>query len=307
MTGALRSIVAIWALLLLASPAWSFIAAPNYGSQLTAGWNGVGDVVQASASQCVISTQDNPPKDGPGEGKAQKYELTASVVGNPQFALTRTGSGDSVPFTLSYFNGGGKPDAIDTPGASYGPFTGGNLKKCNRQSRFEIFIAEASLRGMPAGQYRATLSVTHTNLTTGESAGGTLELILNITAEAISLTALDNVVLGTWDGVADNLAANEPFCVSGTADLFRVMATGEASGFTISNGVDLIYYEVRFAQGTDASAGVALTHSTPTGSYVLADQCVGDNTAIFIQTLTPLLDVSEGSYIGQLTLTVEPI
>jgi len=296
-------LLACWAV--LAAPSWGFISDPAYGS-INSSWNGVGDVADFSGSQCVISTEDNPPKDGPGEGKKKKYFLSVSIAGETQFVLHKTDAGDTIPFALSYSNGKGPSEPILVPGASNGPFDGGDVKKCGVSSRFEILVAELDLRGMPAGDYRAILAITHTNEATGETGSGTLVISLRITAQAIALTALDNIDLGTWDGVAATLSAGESFCVSGTAYQYQITARGEAGGFTLSNGVDTIVYEVRFAQGTDASAGQALLVGVPVGTYPLVGQCTGDNAAMFIQTLTPLSSSSSGAYFGQLTLTVEP-
>lgn len=291
--------------MLLAAPAWSFVSTPDYGGPVTAVWNGVGDIVQNSGSQCVIATRDKP-TDGPGEGRSKKYYVSSNISGSPEFALHKTDADNTIPFTLSYFNGAGQPTQIVFPSTPYGKFHGGYLNKCDRMSRFEIFIAEADLRGMPVGTYRATLNISHIVDNTNETATGTIEVSLRINAASIALTALDDIDLGSWDGVAASLGGNETFCVSGTALLYQVTASGGAGGFTLSNGSDTITYEVRFAEGTDAINGQTLFNDVTAGSYPLPNQCTGDNTSIYIETVTPLASASAGAYSGQLTLTVEP-
>jgi hypothetical protein len=290
---------------LLATPAWSFVSTPDYGGPVTAVWNGVGDIVETSGSQCVISTQDKP-QDAPGEGKKKKYFVSSNISGIPEFSLHKTDAGNTIPFTLSYLNGGGQPTQIAFPSTSYGAFRGGNVNQCNKMSRFEIFIAEADLRGMPVGTYRATLNVSHIVDNTNETATGTIEVSLRIDAASIALTALDNIDLGSWDGAAASLGGNEAFCVSGTALLYQITASGGAGGFTLSNGSTTIVYEVRFAEGTDAINGQPLLDGITAGAYPLPDQCAGDNTSIYIETTSPLADASAGAYSGQLTLIVEP-
>lgn len=298
--------------ILLASPAWSFVSTPDYGGPFVATWNGVGDVIQTSSSQCVISTDDAAGKKGkpgsgnPGDGKQQKYHVSANVSGSPGFTLHKIDAGNTIPFTLSYINNGKKPVKIAIPRKLYGGFDGGDNNTCDKFSQFEVYIAEADLRGMPVGTYRAIVNVTHTTDKTNEAASGSLEISLRITAEAFDITALDNLVLGSWDGAATSLIASETFCVSGTASLYKITANGEAAGFTLSNGTDTIIYEVRFAPGPDASNGQPLLDGVPEGSYTLENQCVGDNTALYVETVSPLDSLSAGAYSGQLTLTIEP-
>lgn len=292
-------------LLLCGQPAWSFIAAPSYGGPVSGVWAGVGDVVAQSGTQCVVSTEDRP-RDDPGDGKRVDYLVTVDVVGGTAFTVTSVSSGLSVPFSLSYFNGGGQASPIPQAGTPNGPFKGGRNRNCNRASRFEVLFLEADLRGMPADTYLATLSITHINTVTGETASGSLQVSLRIDAASIEITAVANIELGTWDIVSPSLAANESFCVSGTALLYQITATGDTGQFSITNGIDTIVYEVLFAPTTDASGGTPLIHGVPEGSYALPDLCAGDNAAIYIQTITPLGSVGEGAYVGQLTLTVEP-
>ena len=292
-------------LCLLPLPAWAEIGVPDYGGSITASWNGVGDVFEISGSQCVISTEvkgGNKPK----PGKKKKYYMSAQVSGSPDFNLRSADGTLTVPFELFYFNRKGAAEPIINPGVLYGKYDGGDTKKCDSVSRFEVFIAENDLKGLPMGTYRASLLVTHVVDKTNETASGNIEIILSVTAAAIEMSGLGDVDLGSWDGVAPALVANESFCVSGTASGYRLRATGGASGFTLSNGIDTLLYEVRFAPAADARTGVVLVSDIAEGIFPLSAQCSGFNAALYIRTVTPLGDVSAGDYIGTLVVTAEP-
>jgi len=279
---------------------------PAYPGPVSGNWNGVGDVVEYSGTMCVVATRDRG-GDPPGEGRIRRYSVTANVIGNPNFELTETTTSATIPFSLAYQYRNRAPLAMPVPGTPYGNFRGRRISNCNRQSRFEVFVAEADMLGMLPGTYQATLNITHTNLTTGETASGTLDIVLVINVDWIQLNFLDDVDLGSWDGIAANLTANESFNVCGTAPQYQITATGGSGAFTITDGTDIIAYEVLFAEGTDASSGLSLTHGVAQGVFTVQPACVGDNAAIYVRTLTPLESVGAGSYGDQLTITVAPI
>ena len=131
-----------------------------------------------------------------------------------------------------------------------------------------------------------------------------------ITGEMIQISDLNDIPLGTFDGVND-LIASDDICVyrNNAAATYTVTASGSSGNFEVDNGIDVIPYQVEY---DDSSGFVTLTDSTPIAA-ANADSslldCGGTPVAtVRITTLaTDMSSASPGLYTDTLTLTVAPI
>ena len=156
------------------------------------------------------------------------------------------------------------------------------------------------------------------------SSSGSVDLIY-VQGLNARITGLADMALGTWNGVGP-LTANENICIGrsgvgffGTGS-YRILAqgngtSGDPSAFTLTNGVDEIFYNAFFndAAGitgrTPLVGGTQLTGQTGGGFAMIFNLifgCVFNNANISIEV--PPLELSQGlgNYTGTLTLTLIP-
>ncbi len=160
---------------------------------------------------------------------------------------------------------------------------------------------------------------------TGPASAGSVDITLtaNLTARISGLTDL---VLGAWPGAGD-MSADENICIGRNGvglfatGNYRIRASGDGdavdvSAFTLSNGVDTLYYDVYFndapnlAGRQQLTAGVMLTGQTSIGFQHLFNWlfgCVFRNANVSVVVPeAELQGTSSGNYAGTLTLVLIP-
>ncbi len=161
--------------------------------------------------------------------------------------------------------------------------------------------------------------------TAGTTSTGSVDVTLT-TGLSARLSGLTDFALGTWGGTGD-LIANQNVCVGRTGAGFfangsyrvRASGNGDASNihaFTMSNGVQQIYYDVFFNDQTGLAGRAPLT-----GGVMLSGQeglgiweifnvlfgCVVRNANLSIEVPEAALSAASGGlYTGTLTLVLIP-
>jgi hypothetical protein len=160
---------------------------------------------------------------------------------------------------------------------------------------------------------------------TGATSSGSVDITLtaNLTARISGLTDL---LLGTWSGAGD-LAGDQNICIGrngagffGTAT-YRIRAEGNGDGtdinaFTLSNGVDLVYYNVFFNDQANLTGrqqltgGLTLLGQTASGFSAILNLlfgCVTRNANVSVVVPeTNLAGAPSGNYAGTLTIVLIP-
>ncbi|MGB5247556.1 MAG: hypothetical protein WBN34_13480, partial [Woeseia sp.] len=154
----------------------------------------------------------------------------------------------------------------------------------------------------------------------GATSSGSVDITLtaNLTARISGLT---DFLLGTWGGAGD-LAGNQNICIGrngvgffGTGT-YRIRADGNGDGadvnaFTLSNGVDLVYYNVFFNDQANTTGrqqltgGQTLLGQTASGFSVTLNWlfgCVTRNANVSVVVPEANLAAApSGNYAGTLT------
>ena len=170
----------------------------------------------------------------------------------------------------------------------------------------------------------STESFAATQGSTGPTSTGTVDI--TYTQGIVGrIEGFADMPLGTWSGRGP-MTANENLCVSRNgigffgSGTYRILASGNGepgnpSAFTLTNGADLLYYNVYFndqagtAGRVPLTAGVALTGQSSSGFaffFNLLFGCVVQNANISIEVTEPELMASAGTYTGTLTLMLTP-
>jgi len=166
-------------------------------------------------------------------------------------------------------------------------------------------------------------AATQGNVGTTSSGSADITLTANLTGR---FTGFTDFLLGTWSGIGD-LAANQNVCIGrtgtgfGGGSTYRVRADGngdpfDVNAFSLSNGVDLIYYDVYFNDQTNLAGrqqltgGQTLVGQTGSGFSFIINWlfgCVIRNANLSIVVPEANLAGSPGgNYTGTLTLVLIP-
>lgn len=159
----------------------------------------------------------------------------------------------------------------------------------------------------------------------GPTSTGSLDITLTANLSA-RLTGLTDMLLGTWAGAGD-MSADENICVGRNGVGFfatgnyRIRASGDGdsfdvNAFTLTNGVDTVYYDVYFndqpnlAGRQQVTGGVTLNGQTSIGFAHLFNFLFGctirnANVSIVVPE-AGLVGTSSGNYAGTLTLVLIP-
>lgn len=159
----------------------------------------------------------------------------------------------------------------------------------------------------------------------GTTSSGSVDITLTASLSA-RISGLTDFLLGSWGGVGD-LAANQNICIGrsgvgfiGTGN-YRIRADGngdaiDPNAFSLSNGVDLVYYDVFFNDQANLTGrqqltgGQTLVGQTSSGfSFILnwLFGCVIRNANVSV--IVPeanLAGAVGGNYAGTLTLVLIP-
>lgn len=158
----------------------------------------------------------------------------------------------------------------------------------------------------------------------GPSSSGTLD-VLYTQGLNVRVNGLADFPLGTWGGTGP-LTANDDICIGRTGvplfgtGVYRVLASGDGepgdpSAFTLSNGIDRIYYNAYFndaaglAGRTQLTGGVQLTNQTAFGLsffFNIVFNCGWQNANLSIEVPESELSGAAGTYTGTLTVMLLP-
>jgi len=143
---------------------------------------------------------------------------------------------------------------------------------------------------------------------------GMLDITLTV-PPLVRITDLDDLDLGTFEGVG--LSGSDSVCIWSTTRAYRVTAEGDGTGgaFTLTGGSngDTLDYQVQWAESAGAGSGTTLATGTALAgrsTTATSSDCNGGanlNATVIIDVAdTELASVTEDTYAGTLTLTVEP-
>jgi hypothetical protein len=195
----------------------------------------------------------------------------------------------------------------------------GQFRNCNNGDNGELRVTllEADLANARAGSYRGRFRMTAQGGTSGtktESDGMRIDVEI---AEAVRISAIDNVALGFWDGSGDKFA-EETFCVYSNNDNadYEVTITSPnqdaGDNFFLANAgaTETIPYTLQFKDDTTPGGGTTVggTAIAGTGNNSASD-CGGvDSAKLSVTVLEADLAVSvNDSYSDTVTIFVVPI
>ncbi|MEM7082789.1 MAG: hypothetical protein AAF465_08645 [Pseudomonadota bacterium] len=172
---------------------------------------------------------------------------------------------------------------------------------------------------LPATVQAATQGTTAPGISTGS-----VDVVVT-TGLVARVSGLNDINFGTWSGAGD-LSASDNLCIGrsgvglfGTG-IYRVRLDGDGdafdvNAFTLSNGTDLLYYNVAFndavgAGGTPVTGGVMLNNQTGFGFWQFLNVvfgCAVNNANIEVTIpATELNSAPAGNYTGTLTIVLIP-
>ena len=166
-------------------------------------------------------------------------------------------------------------------------------------------------------------SVAATQGTRGPTSSGTVGILV-VNNDLAWIKGLNDISLGTWSGTGD-MSGNDDICVATNYTLFqfnnyRIRASGDGdtsdpNAFTLSNGVNDIYYRVFF---TDANAQVELLPGQLTSglqyfanfAYLInifsGPACPNPNANVEVRVEEAQLATGSGTHTGTLVLELVP-
>jgi hypothetical protein len=218
--------------------------------------------------------------------------------------------GATIPYTLTFV------DLLNGASEELTPFlrtarekTG--VSNCNgvQNARLTVAINATDLASAPSGTYQQSVSF-HAQNNNGSSSFENFTIVISV-PDQVRISDLDPIDLGSFDGVND-LSGVDELCVyrnNGGAN-YRVVASADGTGgaFTLTNGVDVLPYQVDWDDGgglVALSTGVA---AGMTGANLSSVDCGGVNNAV-VRVRVNGVDMSTaapGVYASTLTLLIEP-
>lgn len=189
-------------------------------------------------------------------------------------------------------------------------------------SHIRTLIASAGV-GLAVAFGGSALAATQGNTALGSSTGS-VDVVVT-TGLVTRISGLNDINLGTWSGTGD-MSGSDDLCIGRSGvGLFangayrvRLDGDGDASdinAFTLTNGTDLLYYDVAFndatgAGGTPVTGGVMLNAQTGFGFWQFLNVlfgCAVNNANIEVSIpAAELLSVPAGNYTGTLTVVLIP-
>ena len=188
-------------------------------------------------------------------------------------------------------------------------------------SKFRAALVVAGLLTVSSG---TALAATQGSNTPGNSSTGSVDVVVT-TGLVARISGLNDIDLGTWSG-SGNLSGSDDLCIGRSGvGLFatgayrvRLDGDGDASNinaFTLTNGTNLLYYNVAFNDatgtgGTPVTGGVMLNSQTGFGFWQYINVLFGcsvNNANIEVTVpATELQSVPGGNYTGTLTIVLIP-
>ena len=184
-------------------------------------------------------------------------------------------------------------------------------------------LAVAAIAGFFLAGSGTAFAATQGSTTPGSSTGG-VDVVVT-TGLVARVSGLNDIDLGAWSGAGD-LTGSDNLCIGRSGiglfanGAYRVRLDGDGdasdvSAFTLSNGTDLLYYNVAFNDatgvgGTPVTGGVMLNAQTGFGFWQFLNVLFGcsvNNANIEISIpAAELLSVPAGNYTGTLTVVLIP-
>lgn len=277
---------------------------------LTETLNWVGTSITRNTDFCVLSVQE-PQASGT---TVLPYDVTAAAA-TAQFELVS--GANSIPVSLSWQDLRTSQTVSLSPGISTAQTNTGDTSGCpgGNNGRLILSVNNADIVAAVPGTYSGQMDIDVSNAGAGRSrfrARVTYELVV---PDSIRVTQLNDVNLGTFDGVTD-VSMTESLCVfRRSGGTYAVVLTGSGAGgaFHLTNGPSAIPYTVTWNDGggaVTATAGAAIPGRT--NSYTLDEYCAGgaaNNAALGVQVLAnDILSLASttGIHTGVLTITVQP-
>ncbi len=280
------------------------ISVTGLGSLDLGTWDPSLGPISTTIDFCVASTTG-----GGGNPTDYQAQLDQFIATTPFELISLSDPGEVLPTTV-YLQADPTPLETLTPGVPTARDKDGQ-PACtgynNAHLRFDITVLDLSQAA--AGSYRASFVAAFRNNNGNGIATVNVDVDL-IIPEMIRISDLNDIPLGTFDGVND-LIASDDICVyrNSVAATYTMTASGSGGSFDVDNGIDVIPYQVEY---DDSNGFVILTDSAPTvmanADSALLD-CGGTPVATLrITTLaTDMSGASPGLYTDTLTLTVAPI
>jgi len=184
----------------------------------------------------------------------------------------------------------------------------------NSQTRIDITLPAGELASAQAGTYSETFLVDACRIGGFFYAECTARVPFSVTLpELVQISRLDNLNLGTWDGVND-IQVTEQFCVfrngSGGFSIMTNSANASGGNFNLT-GASTVPYTIEYAQSGgyfSVAPGVRLSSGTTGFVGEGTRNCGGaNNTSIRVTVdAADLAGQPGGSFSDTIILTVEP-
>ncbi len=288
-------------------------------------WNGQGDVT-LSQQACIISYS--------GFFRANDYRISARMnapaasSAAPFQLFSISNSNVSIPFNAELRDLFTNQQQTLSPDVFSNNMTyqigtctfGGN----SAELRFDLLASD--LYQVPAGDYRVSLDIEARRVNNGGNLTGQSDTQQNLRGRIqipslIQISGLNDINLGTYDGLSPSLFQNESFCIYTNTANYTITTMGSnnigsPNTYSLVSGSNNVDYRVKVHNSSDASNesyllnGATTTSLAANQSLPLSRNCsvAGDNAAVYVEIQgADLSAVPAGSYSDVLTLRVAPI
>ena len=160
--------------------------------------------------------------------------------------------------------------------------------------------------------------------TKGPTSGGSVDVVY-VSELQVRINGFADMAFGTWPGTG-SFTADDNLCIGRTGvgffgtGIYRILASGDGepgnpAAFTLSNGIDRLYYRAFFNDETgtagrqELTPGVMMLNQSGSGfSFVLnmLANCLVENANVSVEVPESELTNSAGSYVGTLALVLIP-
>jgi hypothetical protein len=270
------------------------------------------DVVE-QVSFCVESFQEAADKKS---ASPIPFAISASI-GGAATPFTLANGAETVPVSMTWTDVPTASTITLTPDVATPSTLTGKLANCpgGNNGLLTLTVLNADLGAVPAGTYTRTFAIEAFNLGSGRPgrrANVTLSVMI---PPVIRISNIDDLVLGTFDGVS-NMSAADTVCIyKNGGNLYGITASGSGAGgaFTINNGSAVVPYALSWQDNLGTVALAAGVQAANRGNAVTASpSCSGgaaDNATVtvIIQAADLMSAQQPGLYSGVLTLMVVPL
>ncbi|MDZ7685206.1 MAG: hypothetical protein U5O39_09600 [Gammaproteobacteria bacterium] len=298
---------------LAAAPVAADTAISNLDPISINAWAGATNDLTGSDSFCIISCNGG----CSDTNQRREYIVTASTNGQTDGSgnfYISSGSDDMLVYMDWTHPTGGTTRLTD---GDYSPRVDGAYDCAadpNAQVQLEMTLPASELATASAGTYSETFTLDACRLFWGFIPWCVADVTFTVTLpELVQITRLDNINLGTWDGVND-IQVTEQFCVfrNGSGGFAIVTSGQNASGgnFNLA-GASTVPYTLEYAQSGgyfDADPATILPSSTTGFTGSSTRNCGGANNTSLRVTVdaADLAGQPQGTFSDTIFLRVEP-